>query len=723
VRSQSPRRSLSSVDGYARSRLRHFGVAVLCAKLALVPLIFDFSLDMPFAVSKAMVSHGLAYMLAAVMVGLFIQFGQQALRWSLIHVPALLFLAVNALAAIFAVDRELAFYGTHARMLGLGSIADCVVLYLAIVMLIRSRVEVIMATTSALGAAVVVLGYEAVQLLRMDPLRWSIDGSTRPFSTLGQATSLAQYLASLSIAAVACGLFADRMRLAVRVLIVVYAGVLVIGSLATGTRSALIGIAAGLAVMLLFVWLQHPNRRVRAISALGGIGAAAVLGGLVLFTPIGARLGATFVEGSPVEGEDDVLDRLEPSAAGRLTLYGIGLQMVGERPILGYGPDNFTVGVPRYRPELAPVHVRQSLPTSAHSWVVQVAATSGLTGLVCFLAIVAVALGIAVRRGFQPATIAAGATLSAFLGTGLTTVNELGTDWIFWASVGTIAAATANDGGATRTSQRPRREGRHRESDTLRRIAPAVIVTGSLLLAATGWGALEASRAARASQEARLLGRTQSGIDLGLSATRSDAERATYWHTLGLAFIAARRWQEASDAFDRARRLAPYDVRYIADLVQAQLLLVNAGDGRARTRALQHADEAVAVDPNNPRSHLTRAVAMQVTGNLPEALRSVDRALALDPGSTNARLYITAAQIKLAASGPADAIGLAREGLLVLGSSRESVLLRIELARALVAIAKPAEALAELDIALSIHPENVAAQRLKAEITAALPRQ
>ena len=36
---------------------------------------------------------------------------------------------------------------------------------------------------------------------------------------------------------------------------------------------------------------------------------------------------------------------------------------------------------------------------------------------------------------------------------------------------------------------------------------------------------------------------------------------------------------------------------------------------------------------------------MQVTGNLPEALRSVERALSLDPASSNPGLYLTAAQV------------------------------------------------------------------------------
>jgi tetratricopeptide (TPR) repeat protein len=342
---------------------------------------------------------------------------------------------------------------------------------------------------------------------------------------------------------------------------------------------------------------------------------------------------------------------------------------------------------------------------------------------VCFIVIALVALVLALRDAHRPAAFVGAAVLAAFLGTGLTTVNEFGTEWLFWASVGVIAVARLPQAGVAESVRHKRDKGRRgaRPASNARRFPPFVVVIGAALLALGGWNALEASRAARASEDARQQGQVSQSIDLGLRATRSDGGRADYWDTLGLAYIGAGRWQEASNAFDHARRLAPYDVRFIGDLVQAQLLLANAGDEGAKARAVQFADQAVAIDPNNPGPHLVRAGAMQVVGNLPEALRSVERALALDPGSTNASLYVTAAQVMLDSGRAAAGIGIARHGLAVLGQSRTSVAIRIELARALVAVGKPADALAELDIALSIQPNDPVAVRLRAEIQA-IPR-
>jgi Tfp pilus assembly protein PilF len=205
--------------------------------------------------------------------------------------------------------------------------------------------------------------------------------------------------------------------------------------------------------------------------------------------------------------------------------------------------------------------------------------------------------------------------------------------------------------------------------------------------------------------------------------------------------------------------LAPYDVRYLGDLARALLLLDAAGETGARVRATAVAEQAVRLDPNNPQANLTRAVVMQVTGNLAEAMRSVERALALDPQSGNLRLYTTAIQIYLsvaenqlasgdngaavraveraltvhprwteaglyvtatkvylAAGRPIDAVRTARQGLVAVSPPIASVELRIELARALVATGQPAAALAELDAALALQPNNLAAQQLRAEI-------
>lgn len=273
-------------DGLARSRLRLIGLAIVCSKVALVPVIFDPASDIPFAVVKDVLSHALAYALAGVLAALFVQFGRSMLVRSILHIPVLAFLGVSVAATFFAADPILALYGARGRMLGLATIADGVLLYFAIVLLVRTRGEALWILLSVFGGSVVVLGYELLQFVDRDPFHWDISGALRPFSTIGQTTNLAEYLSVLALGAIALALLDAQLRRNTRILLVVLASALIVGVLPTLVRSAFLGIAAGTALLLLLTWLLHPSRRARRLTLLGALAAGSILGVIVIFTPL-----------------------------------------------------------------------------------------------------------------------------------------------------------------------------------------------------------------------------------------------------------------------------------------------------------------------------------------------------------------------------------------------------------------------------------------------------
>ncbi|MEK6225069.1 MAG: O-antigen ligase family protein [Chloroflexota bacterium] len=685
------------------SRLGLLGVALVCLKVALLPVVFDPPADMPFTVGKALFSHALTYALAGVLVGLLVEFGRSFFVWSWLHVPVLAFLLANVVATLFAANTVFALYGAHARMLGLGTIVDCVVLYFAIVFLVRTRAEAIAVIASVLAGSAVVLLYELVQFVGKDPGVWNVDPSVRPFSTLGQTTTLAEYLTVLATGTAALGLFEAKLRLALRVGLLVLSVLLVAGMLVTQTRSALLGVVAGALVLIALTWIAHPSRRARVMSLAGAVGATAVIALVLVATPLGARVLGTVEVPDVVAGDDASGPRLEQSADVRLALYRIAFEMVRERPLFGYGPDNVSSGVPTYRTDNEPDEVQQSLATSAHGWLAQVAATSGILGLAAFVAISIIALVLTVRAGFQPVAWAALGMLGAFLGAGLTTVNDVGTDWLFWASAGAIAAVTA-----------PRVTAVRRRMSS-RRVAGLLCAIVGLAVVAVGWNALDASRVSKLAFQERLAGRYAQAIDLSLRATRTDPGRPEYWEGLGLGYVGVQRFADAAGAFTRASALTPYDVRYVGEVARAYAVLFQRGDGTYKDKARDLGNRVVAIDPNNPQAHLTRAVVMQVTGDLAEALKSVERALALDPSSKNAQLGLTATQVFNASGRTADAIAIARRAIGALDLN-DSVQIRVELARALVAAGQPAQALAELDAALAIRPNDPAALQLRTQI-------
>jgi len=721
--------AVATAPDFIRSRLRRLGIALVCAKVALIPVVFDYGSDVPFSVSKALLSHALAYVLAGVMVGLIAQYGRTVFVWSRLHIPVLAFLVANTAATVFAVDPLLALYGAHTRMVGLGTIADGVLLYFAIALLVRTGREVLTLTVSFLAGSVVVLAYELVQFLGRDPLTWAIDSAARPFSTIGQTTNLAEYLTVVAVGSAAVAAFQRGLPAVARLVLFLYSGIALAGTVVTQTRSAILGVIAGAGLLVALTWVAHPDSRARVISAVGAAGTGAVLVGVLLLTPLGARLFSTVEAPAAAEGESGL--RLEGAADVRVALYRIAFEMVSDRPALGVGPDNFLASLPRFRSDSEPFEVQDNPTTSAHSWLAQVAATSGAIGLTAFSAITLVALVVVVKSGFRPEAWAALGMLGAYLGSGLTTVNAIATDWLFWAAAGAIASSTSHQAPTSTsgvaeapTARRSRSATTHPATRTRSAIAYISVAIG-IAVALTTVNALDASRSAKASQEARLLGQTQRAVDLGLRATRSDALRPQYWNTLGLAYVSGNRLGEAVSAFERATSLAPYDVRYGGDLARAHAAQVLLGDRTAVARARDVADRVVRTDPNNPRAHHTRAVVMQATGDLPEALKSSERSIALDRTTpagttTNRDFYVTGVQVLNALGRPSDAIAVARVGILRLPDDVTEVPLRIELVRSLVASGQLAEALTEIDLVLVVRPNDPNAQQLRAQIRAAL---
>ena len=488
-----------------RSRTRVAGVALVCAQ-ALIPLVFDHDADWAFVVPKALLGHTLALASAALLVALVLRFGRAALVWSPLHVGALSFLAACVIATVFAMDPYIALFGTHERMIGLTTIAQWVVLYFSLVTFVRTRRDAIAVASCALVGSLGVLLYEVVQVTGRDPYVWTIEGTDRAFSTTGQPTSLAQYTSTVAVAAFAAAILAPTIGRRLRLALLVLAAANIWGTAATDSRAPVVGIAAAAFFLVIVIWLARRGTRDARVAAFSGVAAVVALAALFAFTPIGARVAFTI----QATGEADLFSRVDESTAGRFALYGIAIGEFLERPLVGYGPDNFVLGVARYRQAAAPPAVRQSAATSAHSWLVQTLATTGLLGTLALLATLVVAGVLLVRSRFAPVPLIAAAALVADLGTGITTIDDLSSGWIAWFCLGVIAASTGTPVPAAAQATPARRKGGRRpvaREPQWRRVAAGAVIVAGVLAMVTAMTAYGASRAAKASSDARMTGK------------------------------------------------------------------------------------------------------------------------------------------------------------------------------------------------------------------------
>ena len=145
--------------------------------------------------------------------------------------------------------------------------------------------------------------------------------------------------------------------------------------LVSQTRSAWIGVAAGLVALGALALLRAP----RLLWATLAVGAA-----LLLVSPGGIRSRLTV---------------LDESSRDRYYMWQAGLDMVLERPVFGQGPGMVEVVYPRFRWPEAPNPRQPHL----HNNVMQIAAERGVPGLVFFLWWVTVAFLAALREAQRAA--------------------------------------------------------------------------------------------------------------------------------------------------------------------------------------------------------------------------------------------------------------------------------------------------------------------------------
>jgi O-antigen ligase len=273
----------------------------------------------------------------------------------------------------------------------------------------------------------------------------------------------------------------------------------------------------------------------------------------------------------------------------RLELWRCSLAAVRERPLLGYGPDGTSLALRRHKTEdfLAAAQHSGALEASAHNDLIQAAATTGLAGLAAYVFLWA-RLALALWRRRE------GPDREAFA-----------------AGVGSLAACFA----VLKLNTVPAEA-----------LAPAAWLAGTLL------GAKEGERASP------LPPRWVCAFLAAAFAALCAADRSAFQ---AQALRRAGRLEEAAGRALRAAMLAPLTLEHSALASETTLELASRTPGpRGRELALEtvaRARKAAELHPGNPQSHELLGAALLAVGSsadktlLPEALKELERASALDP--------------------------------------------------------------------------------------------
>jgi O-antigen ligase len=379
--------------------------------------------------------------------------------------------------------------------------------------------------------------------------------------------------------------------------------------LLTGTRAAMLGLAAGAAVWLCLRGGRLDRRMVRRVVA--AVALIALGGAAFYFSPAGWNLRSR----SRWFAED-------PSGGGRLLLWRDTLRMPAARPLTGFGPETFTAQFTHFESaELA--RQRPDFEwESAHNMFLDVLSAQGVPGLLALAALCGAALWAGLRRPGDAMTAGLTAALVAGIVCQQFSAMTIPTAVTIYVICGLLL------GGARRRAE-ARRQGR---SPGPTRVAIAIVLVAfAIRLAASDHSlALAQNRlkagggagaAASYANYRRSLLAGELAADLwysraSLALAQSTGNSAVRVQTLIQAqAAAARATQTADDPFNAWYNLAEFDAL--------------RGDSAAAERDLRL---AIAARPNWFKPHWTLARLLLLESRTADAGPEAARAFYLDAG-------------------------------------------------------------------------------------------
>lgn len=342
----------------------------------IVPLAINLWGQQPFELPKAAIMRTLVWALATLTLLAWVRGDRPRPGSGTVEFAVSLAIlgAVVLVTTATAADWRLSLWGSTQRAQGTLTLVSYALLAgLAAVWLRRAGRARLLVSAVALGS-LPLIALALLQSAGVDPFGLVSDARSPVYATLGRANFLGAYLAALLPLTLALLLTARQP--AHRLL---WAGLLAAQTVTLGLTLARGAWLAAMVGGVVFTLLWFGNRLGRNLKR----GAWVAAGLLALAGPV-----TVFVTGSGGSG----------SAAARFTIWRAVLDLIRQRPLLGYGPDSLALLFPTvFPPELVYYHGRTFFVDRAHNLALDWLATAGVPGLLAFLLVLAAAFWLMAR--------------------------------------------------------------------------------------------------------------------------------------------------------------------------------------------------------------------------------------------------------------------------------------------------------------------------------------
>lgn len=348
-------------------------IAVFLLPLAFLPNIVD-----EFVLPKLLLGRLFIAVSVVLLLVRWLQHGTVTWKRTPLDLPLLAFIGSAALSTVFAINRNVAIFGTYDRWEGLLTIATYGLVFWLAVQLLSGEADARGLTWSLLISGYVIAAVAILQSafgLLGGGYFHTGNNIIRPDVTLANPDFLGIFLAMLLPMAFAK--LISRRPITTRVLAANLVVVLFFGLLASFTRAAWIGAVVGVVVVLV---LRRGRFHVWPLV----ISAAVLVVGFAVFAGVAATRppsGGGGIGQALISRIASIADLSSGTQNERIATWGDTLPLIASRPIIGYGPDTYGLVYPQFER----INQRFVLWDKPHQDALGVAASQGIIGLLAYI--------------------------------------------------------------------------------------------------------------------------------------------------------------------------------------------------------------------------------------------------------------------------------------------------------------------------------------------------
>ena len=313
-----------------------------------------------------------------------------------------IFLIVIAAADLFGVNPFKSFWSNFERMDGWVTLAHLFAYFVVASTVLNTEKLWRALFQTSLAVSVIVGLYALLQLFGIASLNPGFSSAARLDATFGNPIYLAVYmLFNVFLAALLLAQFSRQEGFRTRSpLALFYWGVLLLDTLIlflTSTRGAILGLVGGaILAALLYIFSFDASRKTRQV-VVGAVILVLLFGVIVRFSR-----DAAWVESIPFLGRLASISLEDSTAKARFMNWGMAWEGVKERPLLGWGQENYAIVFSKYyNPNM---YGQEQWFDRVHNVVFDWLVAGGFLGLITYLSLFALALRYLWRRGEETVT-------------------------------------------------------------------------------------------------------------------------------------------------------------------------------------------------------------------------------------------------------------------------------------------------------------------------------